>query len=133
MSHIAHSVHGPHQFQAKTTDLDKLLQIYFTSDNTLKRYFFILISDTLHLLAWLRMSRVYSVMGPLPVGLHFLTQDYAQQQGLSGIFPTVATMSLTFLACSWSKQLGSEIFSYCQIILVGRHLSCPAFRAFFAG
>jgi len=65
-------------------------------------------------LAWLRMSRIYSVMGPLLVGLHFLSKDCAQQKGPYGILLTVATMGSTFFACTRSKQLVSYVVFYCH-------------------
>jgi len=49
----------------------------------------------MYLLAWLRMSRLYSVMGPLVDGLLSLSKDCAQQKGHFGISFTVATMGST--------------------------------------
>nr|XP_016937675.1 uncharacterized protein LOC108015674 [Drosophila suzukii] len=64
------------------------------------------------LLAWLRMSRIYSVIGPLLLGLHFLFKNCAQQKGTSRILPTVATMGSTFLGCPRSKHLISDVGFY---------------------
>jgi len=106
----------------------------------------------MNLLAWLRMSRPYSVMSPLLDGLLSLSKDCAQQKGPFGISFTVATMGSTFQDRPRSKQLVSDVVFYSHIpwwvftfyvmleifyffdsislisyIFIGRHLSSPAF------
>jgi len=96
MSHFVHSVHGRHQLQAQTTNLDKLLPLLYHRQHIKQIIVFFFFHILMNLLAWLRMSRIYSVMGPLLVGLYSLSKDCAQQKGPFGISFAVATMGWTF-------------------------------------